>query len=138
MITLIRSIATNLVIYFQGIWNKYDHLFQTTTRPGTGQGVGSVIVPRLYLNVYLDVVIWSQLVRTLLRYCNSKSIDFKCALNLIMSWSRKDRHTLSVVPTFWSSLLQSAVLYVVHHHLPLCAIIIDFSLIMCICFVYYV
>ena len=53
MITLLQSIATNLVIYFQGILNKYDHLFQTATRPVTGQGVGSGIVPRLYLNVVI-------------------------------------------------------------------------------------
>ena len=52
MITLLQSIATNLVIYFQGIY-----LFQTATRPFTDQGVGSGIVLILYLNVYLNVVI---------------------------------------------------------------------------------
>ena len=32
---------------------KYDHLFQTASRPVTGQGVGLGIVPRLYLNVVI-------------------------------------------------------------------------------------
>ena len=37
------------------------------------------------------------------------------------------------MPTFQSSLLPNAVLYVVHHHLPLFAIITDFSIFMCMC-----
>ena len=69
------------------IWSFISDCHWTST----GQGVSSEIIPRLYLNV----VIWSLWVRTLLRYCNSKSIDFKCTLNLILSWSQKDRHNLS-------------------------------------------
>ena len=52
MITKLRSKPTNMFIYFQGIWNKYDHLFQTQTRPATDQGVSSGIVPRLYLTIF--------------------------------------------------------------------------------------
>ena len=50
MITLLQSIACYLL---SGHLNKYDHLFQTATRPFPGQGVGSGIVPRLYLNIVI-------------------------------------------------------------------------------------
>ena len=64
----------NSCYLFSGHLHKYDHLFQTATRPVTGQEVGSGIVRRPYLNVFLNVVIWSIWVGKLLRYISLFSL----------------------------------------------------------------